>query len=564
MGINFKSINVENFISIGEAKLDFKSGVYLVKGENRDQPDYTKNGEDAKISNGAGKTTMFSAVYQGLYNRNSKDSKATVNNVNNLYTEKPYKITIKFEKDNVDYTIINDRNSNKITVLKGDEDISPKGITNQLTLIKNIVGFDFQTFSSLTFLNQNSLDSIIDLTNKDNIVYQFFDIEALNSLEKSIKQRKKAREEDRIAVTSKISVLKKQLSIFEEDEPVDIDALKEQETLFRASLDTIERKYASKQIKALEGSIAAHSAALAKLVGTMPFIKRDGEAVKEQIDKLKQGICPTCGQNYEGDVDELEEKLEELRVEYRKLQEEADNVEKELEKAKEKLNEILSELDSEKEAITQRLRNVQVRILVAEERLEERERVQESIDELKEDLTLLTAEIPEIERDIKVYETLLAVFKSGAVVNEYLRKYKLLFVKNFRELQKHTTFAIDIKIKVQKGKMTYLFIDDGVEKPFSLLSAGEKTRVSLMLLLATLKTIEQLTNITINYLVLDELLGVLDGEGIQFLKNVLSTMRGHKCIYIISHHNEIEDSFADGIITVVKENNISRIDNGNT
>jgi DNA repair exonuclease SbcCD ATPase subunit len=121
-------------------------------------------------------------------------------------------------------------------------------------------------------------------------------------------------------------------------------------------------------------------------------------------------------------------------------------------------------------------------------------------------------------------------------------------------------FDIDIKIKVSKGKMTYIFIDNGVEKTFSLLSAGEKTRVSLMLLLATLKTIEQLTNITINYLVLDELLGVLDGEGINFLKNVLSTMRKDKCIYIISHHNEIEDSFADGIITVIKENNISRIE----
>jgi DNA repair exonuclease SbcCD ATPase subunit len=560
MGINFDNIKVENFISIGEAELKFDKGVYLIKGINTDLPDYTKDGSETKISNGAGKTTMFSAVYQGLYNRNSKDNKATVNNVNNLYTKKPYCITISFTKAGDTYKVTNDRSKNKIMILKNGEDISPKGITNQLTVIKNIIGFDFNTFASLTFLNQNSLDSIIDLTNKDNIVYQFFDIEALNRLEKSIKQRRKAREEDRVMVASKMSVIKKQLSVFVNEDAVDIDALKKQETVIKASLDVVERKYASKQIKALEGSIATHSKALAKLAGSMPFIRRDGKAIKEQIETLKKGVCPTCGQEYDGDVEKLGKELEQLREEYKRLQKEADKKEEELEKAEKKLEEIITELDKDKEAFTKQLRNIQVRILVEEEKLEQRENLQKSIDELEEEFNLLGKEIPEIEQDIKIYDTLLAVFKSGAVVNEYLRKYKLLFVKNFRELQKHTMFDIDIKIKVSKGKMTYIFIDNGVEKTFSLLSAGEKTRVSLMLLLATLKTIEQLTNITINYLVLDELLGVLDGEGINFLKNVLSTMRKNKCIYIISHHNEIEDSFADGIITVIKEDNISRIE----
>ena len=561
MGIVFKKIVVDDFISIGHAEMDFNTGVYLVKGVNKDQPDYAKEGEEASISNGAGKTTMFSAVYQGLFNKNSKDAKATVSNVNNFYTKKPYKIEIEFEKDGDTYRIVNDRNSNKIDIYKNNDYISPKGVTNQLILIKNIIGFDFQTFASLTFLNQSSLDSIIDLTNKDNIVYQFFDIEALNSLEKNLKSRKKATNEDIIAITSQLSVYKKQLAVFEDSEDIDLTALESQKSLIKASLDEVEKKYASKQIKALEGSIAAREKELSGIAGQLPFIKRDGEKLKAEIEKFKQGICPTCGQAYQADVETMEKELADLRSQYKALSEEFDEKDKELDELKEKLNEKLAALDESKAKFTKQLRDVQVRILVEEDRREQREKVKSNIAELEKEIEVLRASLPELERDLKVYDTLLAVIKSGAVVNEYLRKYQLLFVKNFRDLQQYTTFAIDIKIKVNKGKMTYIFIDDGVEKPFSLLSAGERTRVSLMLLLATLKTIEQLTNITINYLVLDELLGVLDGEGINFLKNVLSTMRKDKCIYIISHHNEIEDSFADGIITVTKENNISRVEN---
>lgn len=560
MGIVFKKIVVDDFISIGHAEMAFKNGVYLVQGVNRDQPDYVKDGAEASISNGAGKTTMFSAVYQGLFNKNSKDSKATVSNVNNFYTKKPYRIEIEFEKDGDTYKILNDRNSNKIDIFKNNDYISPKGITNQLILIKNVIGFDFQTFASLTFLNQSSLDSIIDLTNKDNIVYQFFDIEALNSLEKNLKARKKATNENIIAITSQLSVYKKQLAIFEDGEDIDLSVLESQKSRIKASLDEVEKQYASKTIKALEGSIAAREKELSGIAGQLPFIKRDGERLKAEIDKFKQGVCPTCGQDYQADIGEMEEELANLRNQYKVLNEEFEEKDKELEKLKEKLSERLATLDESKAKFTKQLRDVQVRILVEEDRREQREKVKSNIVELEKEIEILRAELPDLEKDLKVYDTLLAVIKSGAVVNEYLRKYQLLFVKNFRDLQQYTTFAIDIKIKVNKGKMTYIFVDDGVEKPFSLLSAGERTRVSLMLLLATLKTIEQLTNITINYLVLDELLGVLDGEGINFLKNVLSTMRETKCIYIISHHNEIEDSFADGIITVTKENNISRIE----
>jgi len=561
MGLKITKVIVNDFISIGSAQMEFKNGVYLVKGENRDKPDFKANsGESTTISNGAGKTTMFSAVYQGLFNKNSKDSKATVASVNNAYTGKPYKVEVHIEKDADIYIVVNDRNKNKITITKNGDDVSPKGITNQLTYIKNVIGFDFQTFASLTFLNSDSLNSIIDLTNKDNIVYQFFDIEALNKMEKSIKKRKKLTEDERIAITSKLSVLEKQLAVFNSTSNTDLDVLKSQESLLEGRLADVESKYNTPNLMAMKDSISNKGVIMEKYSMSKAQIIQEADALKKQLEKLQKGTCPTCGQKFSGSVKDIEDKLAELRDSYKAMNDSFTNAAVDLKDAQAAYETVIKELDDVKLDIKNSLRNIQVSILVEEDRIAQQQKLQSSLDSLEDERQELLAELPIVEADIKAYDALIAIFKSGAVVNEYLRKYRMLLIRNFKELQKFTTFDIDIKIRVSKGKMTYLFIDDGVEKPFTMLSAGERTRVSLMLLLATLKTIEQLTNVTVNYLVLDELLGVLDEEGINFLKNVLATMRKEKSIYIITHHGEIDDSFADGVIHVIKENNISRVE----
>jgi DNA repair exonuclease SbcCD ATPase subunit len=553
MALRFTSLTVNDFISIESAKLDLKSGVYLVKGINKDKTEFDDT------SNGSGKTTLFAAIYQGLFNKNSKDPKATVESVNNLYTGRPYNIVVEFDKDSDSYKVVNDRNKNKIVIFKNGEDISPKGITNQLTLIKNIIGFDFQTFSSLTFLNSESLNSIIDLTNKENIVYQFFDIESLKTLEKRIKSRRKEAESTRISIVSKLSVLEKQVKLLTTEDTTDIDALRVRIKELETIKDSILLKKNSKKLKTLESSIAKLDKDCAVLSKSLDAIKADGVKARKELDSLKSGVCPTCGQGYTGDITKHEEKVESLRAEYVKRHEEYTKLKEKLDELTKVHTEEVSEIEEELRGVEKQLNDLNLNVIIAEDREKQRKQLADSAKELEDEMQELKDELPSIESELKVYDGLLAVFKSGAVVNEYLRKYRVLLVKNFKVLHKYTDFAIDIKIRVNKGKMTYTFIDEGVEKPFTMLSAGERTRVSLMLLLATLKTIEQLTNTTINYLVLDELLGVLDSEGINFLKNVLSEMRGDKSIFIITHHGEIPDEFADGIITVTKESNISKV-----
>ena len=122
-----------------------------------------------------------------------------------------------------------------------------------------------------------------------------------------------------------------------------------------------------------------------------------------------------------------------------------------------------------------------------------------------------------------------------------------------------TDFKISIKVSVQNGKLVYRFFDGGVEKGYNDLSAGERTRVSLVLLISTLLTLEKVTGFSSNYLVIDEMLGVLDAEGIGMVKKFLDIIRKDKAVYLITHHAEIPVEFFDSVITFVKEGGVTTL-----
>ena len=561
MSLVFESMQVSNYFSLDHASLKFTPGIFLVEGENRDLPNFdTLKNKSVSVSNGSGKTTLFSAPYQCLFNKNSKDTKATINSVGNLYTHKPYNISMNFSKDGSDYYIENNRAHNKIFIEKDGEDITPKGVANQLVCIKNIIGFDFTTFSSLTFLNQQSLANIIDLTNKDNIVYQFFDIEKLNLLEKELKKRKKARLEDRTFLVSNLSIINKHLSLVDSFNLVDITSLKEKEATLNLTLLELKAREVSPKVKILQEKITSINEDILELNVSSGVLVGAADVLKKLQKDLASGTCPTCGQDTKVDLTKTDDELKKLRASYKLISNNILSVTATRNAHKLELTKENSDIAIQKESILVQINRVHSKLLLAEDNNLKFLATKDSLVELAGEKALLEQEAPLIDEDLRALDGLLAVLKSGAVVDVYLKKYRLLFVKNFRELKKYTSFDINIVIELNKGKMNYTFFDVGVEKSFLSLSAGERTRVSLMLLLATLKTIEQLTNITINYLVLDELLGVLDHEGLLFLERVLESMRKTKSIYIITHHNEISKDYADGIIKVVRENNLTTIE----
>ncbi len=551
--LEFKSLNIENFFSIGSVYLPIEKGVYLVRGVNRD---IIANDE---VSNGAGKTATFNAIYQCLFNKNLKYRNASIHDLNNHYTKQPYRIILKFKKDNIDYTIINDRTVPIIKILRNGKSIEPKGIPNQLKAIKELLGLDFDSFSSLTYLNQASLSSIIDLSNKENILYQIFQLEKLVFVEKEAKEKiKNLKREIDILETKKDSV-EGSIRTLSEHKYVDLTKFEKELSSLQRELSNIENDFSKKIEEAQNLYNNAHEK-VQSLLDSLKANKLKLEAMKKDLDLLEEGICPLCGSKCKTTYDKKKKTFEkEFHLHNTKVSEYKrwKNFESQYLNDVKTLNSDFNTLSSTYKEKIYNLKNT-IRTIKATNAIVEK--IQTQKEKYQKDLKDIDEELQVASYKLEYLKEALNVMRSGSLINAYLGKYVSIFKHNILYFKKMTSFTFDIQISVAKGKMSYRFVDNGVEKDFGALSSGEQTRVSLLLLLATLRSIEQLLDLKINFLVFVELFGVLEPEGIKFIVGVLKVLKKEKAIFVVNHHDEIDTFIADKVILIEKKNNISSLE----
>lgn len=152
MNIVFKTLEIDNFQSIGHAKIELdERGTTIIKGIN--------NYEENTDSNGSGKSSIFEALYFSLFGKTTTG----LTNVSNRYTNKDYKISLEFILDDVTYKII--RNGTKVTLLQNDEDISRRNKSDTDTFIKdNILKISPEIFLNIIYLSQGFKSRLSALT----------------------------------------------------------------------------------------------------------------------------------------------------------------------------------------------------------------------------------------------------------------------------------------------------------------------------------------------------------------------------------------------------------------
>jgi len=134
----FDNIIIEDFYSIGRVEYNFRNGIYKVEGYDK----------DTGTQNGAGKSTFSSAVSQCLYNRSQKNPKNTLEGTYNTTTGRPYRIQLTFSVGEDTVYVDNDRTKNLINIEVNGVPQRIKGIKNQLAVIKDLFGVDYDTFNA--------------------------------------------------------------------------------------------------------------------------------------------------------------------------------------------------------------------------------------------------------------------------------------------------------------------------------------------------------------------------------------------------------------------------------
>lgn len=153
MNIIFKTLEINDFQSVGHAKIDLdEKGTVLIKGIN--------NYEENTLSNGSGKSSIFEALYFSLFGRTTSG----ITNVTNRYSgSKSYKLVLEFSLDGVEYKIT--RDGTKVSILQNGEDISRRNKSDTDTFIRDdILKISPDIFLNIIYLAQGFKSRLSALT----------------------------------------------------------------------------------------------------------------------------------------------------------------------------------------------------------------------------------------------------------------------------------------------------------------------------------------------------------------------------------------------------------------
>jgi DNA repair exonuclease SbcCD ATPase subunit len=185
--------------------------------------------------------------------------------------------------------------------------------------------------------------------------------------------------------------------------------------------------------------------------------------------------------------------------------------------------------------------------------------IKEQLNNYIDQLTELKREAQEKEFTINKINIIKKAFSTNGLLN-----YKIEFLIKDLEHQINTYLE-----ELSNGRFQLLFalngekldidiIDDGKTIGIEELSAGELARINTSTLLAIRKLMAAISSTKLNILFLDEIMGVLDDEGKEKLIDILNS-ETELNTFLVSHeftHPLIPQ------INIIKENKISRIDNG--
>ena len=227
-----------------------------------------------------------------------------------------------------------------------------------------------------------------------------------------------------------------------------------------------------------------------------------------------------------------------------------------------KYNDNLTSIKNNEE-IDIEISNISTKILVCENQKEELsksvQRVVGDIEnnnnniETKEKLIVTINKESEIEKIFKVYIEM--VGKKG--ISKLVLRSVLPIINS--ELQRLLDDVTDFDVEIfidDKNEVKFSLIKDEVEKPLKSGSGFELTSSSIALrcVLGKMSTLPMP-----NFIAFDEVLGRVADDNIEKMKPLFDKVRDMFDIVFFISHNELVKDFADNIITVVKENNISRI-----
>ena len=548
--INFKSIHIEGFCSIGNLDMPLNErGIVLIKAPN-----------------GYGKSSILSALVWALYGKNIKG----ISNVNTWkkYRTSEYKgtkVEVYFEVNGSIHKVVRCSNytqevegskgGNRLVYLIDAVQVYDKNkLSIQALIIKNI-GLSYRLFMNSIMFGQG-LKRLIQESGaeKKDIFEEIFELDYLSrARELAVSEYKKLESQvnnlvSRIhSIEASISSEKENLHVltdkektFESKRKNELSELKDELKRKKAKLSELKSQYSEKAHSELKAKIKNTSDSISKEQVNLSKAKSKASIpLEDLIDKV---IDLLRKQDYDNSlntllgVKEAFISIENIREKIQKLQ-----------NKRYQLSEDLTAYDKTRSLIS----NTEEHIEVIQERVAKRKKDNPDFRDIKSrtkrKLQSLNKDKESLEKDLSLYSGQRDIYKwaytdplgnngikaflfesSLGYLNEVLDSYSEVLGFNIQ-------FIVDLE-SVRKDFQTIIFMD-GIEVQYEELSGGQRQLCNLAMAFAMNEVMTNSKGISIAFL--DEVFENLSQDNIEIVVGLIKKVYKDKTLFLITHQESL-------------------------
>ena len=554
--IEFKSVSYKNFQSVGNSMMTI----------NLDRSQNTLLGGN----NGSGKSTVLESLSYCLFGKPLKKVKLSglINTINrkNMLTE------CVFTKYGDEYKIVRGEKPKVFKIFKNDELLDQNAASKdyQFTL-ENVIGMDHKLFTQIVLLNRERYVPFMDMVAADRrkVVEDILDINVFGYMNKVVK--------------SNVDALKAQISDTEYERGLKITKREGVENLIEQAKANINEQINERQEECNNNNIKKDELNLLNFELEKELSAFDGIAEQHQklkdkkqklndfshkfsirISELKKerafyddnDECPTCTQVIDGVFKQgiitgVESKKAEIDDKSAVLLEQLDKVSKQIEDLSQSLNEkiIISNKintnNNEIHFITRENGKLSTFIEDFKKRADACDH-RPALDELNETIQAMDDDLNHLMNECEEYESMRSMLKDDGIKASIVDDYVGFINKRMNEYLNHMGFFINITLDGNFDEKINSVNKEGFT--YDNLSTGEKTRVSIAILLVLLEVSAMKNSATTNILFLDEIMENLDSDGVSSLMDLIKEKMKYKNVFVITQRaDEFRDFFRSEI-----------------
>lgn len=593
--IKYKRLSVQNFLSIGNdtIEVDFKKGLNLITGENIDNPER---------KNAVGKSALMSAYFYALFGETIGKIKNEfiVNNI----TKGKGKIILEFDVENSSgiqsYKIVRQVKPTKVELWRGGEDITRDSIANTNKYICDLLGTNPLIHKSCDIMTLSDTTPFMLKTaaEKRKFIEDIFGIEIFGLMLKDLKKHITENKNEMNVSSAVLDELNTSISAYSNQLEIIKKQIEERDALLASRKKEIEEKISNAQLKLdnlppdvdtdklsaqfskISDACATVDGKIGNILTKITELKTDLSYVKNEQSKfenVKNATCDKCMQSISHDhIAYIEEKKKELKAKIEDIQ-----------------NQIIlknserSDWEYKKGRFQENLKLLTLQIKNQEDVFRKKENLKQLISEYEESLrnfendNKATALNPDVfeeniqkasnrrDEQSKILEQC-KIKESDYDICKFVlgeEGVKSFVVKKLLEMLNQTIkhyinqLGMNINCKFDEYFDEEITNNKGYKFSYGNLSGAERRSVDIACVLSFSDMRRKISGIASNLEFYDEIFdSAFDERGLDLLIEVLKNRitKNNMSVYAISHRKETIKHVDGEVISLQKENNITR------